>query len=311
MRYCIIQPLASHIKVNLIFPLPFFLLLVVVVVMIAAAGYIINDYFDVKSDMVNRPKKVIIGQLIKPKAAYNAYFILNFMALGTALFLSIKIGSFVLFTIFPIVIGMLWFYTTTYKKQLLIGNILVSGITAGVPILVALFEILPIYHRYHVAFAESELTQSVVKAWLNGVFAWIGMFAFFAFIVNFIRELIKDLEDIPGDQEIGRNTVPIVFGIRTTKIIITSVIVAVIAVLSHVFYHYLTPSCAGKFDLVTFLYFLLLIFIPLIVVITLVNKSKTKKHYAFASLILKCLMLIGLLYAIIVKLNIDNCPLDV
>src|ERR1035437_3104415 len=213
MRYCIVQPFAIHLGANLNFPLLHFLLLILSVAMIAAAGYIINDYFDVKTDEVNRPDKVVIGKYISAKAAYNAYIVLNLIAICITLYLSISLKMIRLFAIFPVVIGLLWFYSTTYKKQLLIGNILIAGITAGVPLLVSLFETPAIYHKYHDYFLANEFT-------LTPVFAWIGMFSFFAFMINLIRELVKDLEDISGDQATGRNTLPIAVGTSTTKAVV-------------------------------------------------------------------------------------------
>jgi len=304
MRYCIVQPFAFHLKATLSFPLSHFLLLILSVAMMAAAGYIINDYFDVKTDEVNRPDKVIIGKYISAKAAYNAYIVLNLIAICITLYLSLSLKMIRLFAIFPVVIGILWFYSTTYKKQLLVGNILVAGITAGVPVLVGLFEIPAIYHVYHGYFLANGFTLTVV-------FAWIGMFSFFAFMMNLIRELVKDMEDISGDQETGRNTLPIAVGMNITKIVVATLIAFVIATLSHVFFHFLTPSCSGKFELISFLYLLVLTIIPLIIVSVLIFRAKTKKQYTLVSIILKILMLVGVLYAIVAKLNIDSCSLYV
>ncbi len=304
MRYCIVQPFAIHFGANLSFPLPHFLLLILSVAMIAAAGYIINDYFDVKTDKVNRPYKVVIGRYISDKAAYNAYVILNLMAVCITLYLSLSLKMIRLFAIFPVVIGLLWFYSTTYKKQLLIGNILIAAITAGVPLLVALFEIPAIYLKYHDYFLANQFT-------LNAVFLWIGMFSFFAFMMNLIRELVKDLEDISGDQATGRNTLPIAYGINVTKVVVATLIALVIATLSHIFFHFLNPSCTGKFNIIPFFYFLVLLFVPLIVVMIMVFRAKIKKQYTLISTFLKILMVIGVLYAIVAKFNIDSCSLYV
>jgi 4-hydroxybenzoate polyprenyltransferase len=303
MRYCIVQPFALSIKTSLAFPLSHFILLVFSVGLIAAAGYIINDYFDVQTDQINRPDSVVIGKYISAKSAYNVYIILNTIALGITLYLSIYLKMVKLFAIFPLTMGILWFYSTTYKKQLLVGNILIAAITAGVPFLVPLFEIPPIYHHYSTIFINYKLT-------LNVVFVWTAMFSFFAFMVNLIRELVKDLEDITGDQETGRTTLPIAFGTKITRVVIAGLILFSIATLSHFFYRYLKTNCSGKFDIITFLYFLLLIFLPLIIVAVLIFKAKGQRQYTIVSTLLKVLMLVGVLYAIIVKFNIDNCLLN-
>jgi len=302
MRYCIVQTFSLHFKLRLAFPLVHFILLALSVTLIAAAGYIINDYFDMQADQVNRPSKTVIGQYIHPKSAYITYFILNFIALCIALYLSIQIGVLALFVIFPITIGTLWFYSTTYKNQLLIGNILVSLMTAGVPLLVAMYEILPIYKQHHNFFVEVGFT-------LNVVFAWVGMFAFFAFIVNLTRELVKDSEDIEGDMVAGRNTLPIVFGKALTRKVIAVLVLITISVLSYSFVTYLKKSCSGKYDLVTLFYFLFFIFIPLIVTAIIVFRAKEKKHFSLASALVKIVMVMGILYSLIVWFNVSNCPL--
>jgi 4-hydroxybenzoate polyprenyltransferase len=300
MRYCIIQPLVSHFYLKLAFPLTHFILLVISVTIIAAAGYIINDYFDINTDEVNRPEKVVLGQHINPKSAYIAYFIMNFIALCITFYLSIQLGVMPLFTIFPITIGVLWFYSTTYKKQLLIGNILVSLMVAGVPLLVAMYEILPIYKLNHQIFIKMKFN-------LNVVFAWIGMFTFFAFIVNLIRELVKDSEDIEGDRIAGRNTLPVAFGLALTRKVIAFLVFITISVLSYTFFKHLDENCSGKTDIITLLYFLMLIFIPLIIATVVVFKAKEKKYFTLASTILKIVMVLGILYSFVFWINIIHC----
>ncbi|HEY4785248.1 MAG TPA: geranylgeranylglycerol-phosphate geranylgeranyltransferase, partial [Bacteroidales bacterium] len=252
IRYCIIQPIFTNYYINLELPLTLFVILVLVVAMIAAAGYMINDYFDVKTDLVNRPDKVVIGKYVKASTVYRSYFIINGIALLLSFYVSFRIGITSMTFLFPLVMGILWFYSTTYKRQLVTGNILVSLLIAGVPILVALYE-MPLIHAKYAQFPIA------FKMLLKIIFGWCGAYAIFAFIVNLIREFVKDMEDFEGDMAYGRRTLPIVFGLKTTKIVVAGLIFLTIVLIELVFLKLLEPN---KLDLITFMYFHVLLILP-------------------------------------------------
>jgi len=277
-----------------------FALLVLSEVLIAAAGYIINDYFDVQLDIVNRPGKVVIGKEIKAQTAYFVYFALNTIAIIASFYISYKNDFSGLFLIFPVTIGILWFYSTAYKRQFLIGNLLVSLVIAFVPILVVLYEIPPVFKAYRDFLTDNKLSLDIVLIWAL-------MFAAFAFIVNLIRELVKDLQDEEGDSAFGRDTMPIVWGVVTTRFVIAFLAFVVVLGLGWMFYRYLRISCEGTLDLVSLLYFIGLIVAPLIVSVILVFKSDNSKLLRVASLILKLLMVMGVLYLLIVRIRILGC----
>jgi 4-hydroxybenzoate polyprenyltransferase len=291
MRYCIIQPIFQMYYIDLELPLLLFSFIVLSVVLIAAAGYMINDYFDVKTDLVNRPNKVVIGTFIKAPTVYKAYFVLNAIAFCLSFYVSYKIGVVSMFVIFPLTMGLLWFYSTTYKRQLLTGNILVSLIVGIVPILVALYEMPLIHTRYL-------LYPTAYKVLLNIVIGWCGTYAAFAFVITFIRELIKDIEDFEGDMAYGRNTLPIAYGLNITKIVIAVMVLITITGLEIVFLKLLEPE---KLDLITFMYFHVLLIIPLIVAVILSFMAKEQKQYTVVSWIIKIVMVLGMLYAVIVR----------
>ena len=306
MRYCIIQPILSTYRLDLEFPFISFSGLILAVILIAAAGYLINDYFDLQIDTVNHPDKVIIGKHIKAAKALNIYYVMNICALVISFFISYKVNNISLFIVFPITIGLLWFYSTIYKRQLLTGNILISLIVSFVPILVALFDISTVAknnHEYLIAY----------KIKFDVIFIWIGAFALFAFLVNLVREIIKDTEDFKGDSLNGRNTLPVAAGLTVTKAIIINLTVIILLLLGFIFYKYLRFSynydASGMitnitFDVVTFLYFLILVFIPFFIFIYYVIIAKEKKQYTVASKILKLVMITGILFAIVVRMKI-------
>ena len=297
IRYAIIQPIFIQYGIDLEFPTLHFVFLVLSVVLIAAAGYMINDYFDVKIDLVNKPDNVVVNTSVKAKLVFNLYIILNIIALVISLYISVKVGIVALFIVFPVTIGMLWFYSTAYKQQLLVGNILVSLLIALVPVLVVLFEMPSIHTKYHEF-------PGAYRILLNVVFAWCEVFALFAFLINLIRELIKDAEDFEGDQVHGRSTLPIVFGIKTAKNTINGLILIAIGLLSYVFISFLKTTNQGRFDWVTFAYFVFLLVIPLMFTGGLVLRAEEKKRYTIASTIIKLVMVAGILYSIVVRFKL-------
>ena len=119
-----------------------FFLLSLTTVLIAAAGYIINDYFDVKIDRVNNPNEVIIGKHIKRRVAMGAHIVINFLAIILAVFVAYRMGMIKLAAIQVLAVGALWYYSVSFKRQLLIGNIVVAILAALVPFVAGLYEML-------------------------------------------------------------------------------------------------------------------------------------------------------------------------
>jgi 4-hydroxybenzoate polyprenyltransferase len=203
MRYLIMDPLLPATDFELQFGNIQFFLLVLSTIFIAAAGYIINDYFDTQADMINKPARVVVGVEIGRRVAMILHAMLNILGVGIGIYLGFYIGLPALSIVFLLATGLLWFYSTSYKRQFLVGNLSVSFLTGLVPLMVVLFEI-PLLNReygavmlhYHVNF--------------NYIFAWVGGFSFFAFLTTLIRELIKDAEDFEGDSAYGMRTLPIV-----------------------------------------------------------------------------------------------------
>jgi len=290
MRYCIIYPIFRFYNINFELPTLFFSFIVLSVILIAAAGYMINDYFDVKTDLVNRPSKVIVGTFIKASTVYRVYLVLNIIAFCFSFYVSYKIKVVSLFAIFPLTVGLLWFYSTTYKRQLLVGNILVSLLVGIVPILVVLYE-MPLIHSKYLQFPAYKVLLKIVTG-------WCGTYAGFAFIVTFMRELIKDMEDFEGDMAYGRLTLPIAYGLKTTKIVVCNLAAFTIIGLELSFLLLLEPE---KLDLLTFMYFHILLVFPLVAAIILTYIAKEQKQYTMISLIIKFVMVFGILYTVIVR----------
>lgn len=262
-----------------------FFFLVLSTLCIAAGGYVINDYFDRKADLINRPGRVILGRILRRRAGIVWHTILTVTGVLLGTFVSYKLGNLKFSFIFFIISGLLWFYSTTYKRQVLLGNLVVAFLVACVPLIVLLFEI-PMFFKD---------ISDIIKVYTGDVkfmSIWIGGYSLFAFLLTLIREITKDLEDYEGDFAFGRQTIPIAWGPRTAKIFIIAIGIITNLLLILVVYKF-------RSSIITILYSILLIFMPLILQMILVYKAKSKKEYTIASKIIKLVMLSGLIYIVI------------
>ena len=155
-----------------------------------ASGYIINNFYDAKKDLINRPKKAMIDRLVSQSTKLKVYFAINFFVVVLASLISWKAVLF-----FSTYIFLLWFYSHKLKKYLLVGN-LTAALLAVTPFFAVLMHF---KNFYHVIFAH----------------------ATFLFVLILIRELIKDLENIEGDLANDYKTIPVIYGEKTAKTIIT------------------------------------------------------------------------------------------
>lgn len=297
MRYGIIEPLISktgvillkgsgeEIPMTLQFPWYNFMILVFATVCITAGGYVINDYFDIRTDLINRGQ-VIVGSRIPRRKAMLWHAILNIAGIVTGFYISLKAGYFWFGTVFLLVSGLLYFYSASYKRQFLIGNLIVSLLTAMVPFLVVLYEWAALYRYY--------LVNAIELPQLKFLFYWVGGFSMFAFLTTLTREIIKDTEDFEGDAAYGRNTIPVVVGIPGSKIVSVSLIIITVVSL------YLVRHFFIK-DRITLIYLSVTIVVPLLYVIYKLLISTDKKQLHSASSVMKIVMLAGILYSVLVK----------
>ena len=297
MRYAVLAPLVSRIGVILIkgsgeeipmtlqFPWYDFALLVIATVFITAGGYVINDYFDIKTDLINKGK-VIVGTKIPRRQAMMWHSIFNIIGVAAGFYVSYKSGYIWLGSLFFVTSGLLYFYSASYKRQFLIGNILVALLTAMVPMLVVFYEWPALYRYYSV--------NAIRLPDIDFITYWVGGFALFAFLINLIREIVKDIEDFEGDIEYGRNTLPIVIGVLSAKIVSICLIVFTIGLL-YITWHFFIN------DIITFSYVTIAIALPLLFIIYKLAKSKEKKQLHIASRLIKVVMITGVLYSIVVK----------
>jgi 4-hydroxybenzoate polyprenyltransferase len=211
----------------------------------------------------------------------------NIAGVAAGFYISWRSGYFMLGAIFLLVSGLLYFYSASYKRQFLIGNIIVAILTAMVPMLVVIYE-WPALYRYY--------TVNAVKLPdIDFIFYWVGGFAVFAFLTTLIREIVKDIEDFEGDIAYGRNTLPIIIGVKTSKVISVCLIIITIALLYLTWYFFVN-------DKITLIYLNCAIVLPLLFVIFKIAVSKNRAQLHSASSIMKIVMLTGILYSVVVKI---------
>lgn len=297
MRYLIMEPLLPDSEFQLQFGNFQFFLLVLATVFIAGAGYIINDYFDTRTDMINKPTRVVVGVEVGRRQAMILHAMLNIIGVGIGIYLSFYIKLPTLSLVFMLATGLLWFYSTTYKRQFLVGNLSVSFLTGLVPMMVVLFEI-PLLNR---VYGEQMLLHN---ANFNFIFAWVAGFSFFAFLSTLIRELIKDAEDFEGDSAYGMRTVPIVLGPVWTKTIVVGLIAATLAILIFLLLKFILFSVEPA-DFYSLTYFVIFLIIPFFLLSISVIRAKDKKDYHRASTLIKLIMLFGILYSILVFILVN------
>ena len=289
MRYLLMEPLLPSDTFELQFGEFQFALLVISTMLIAAAGYIINDYFDTRADLINKPARVVVGVTISRKVAMILHMILNIAGVGIGVYLSFYVGLPSLSLVFILATGLLWFYSTNYKKQFLVGNLAVSFLTGLVPLMVVLFEI-PLLNR--------EYGEVMIRydADFNYLFAWVSAFSFFAFITTLIREIVKDAEDLEGDMTYGMKTVPIVLGAFWTRFVVVGLIVVTLFALTFLLFTYIFFS-VDPVDYISLVYFSVLLLLPLLLLAIQVIAARDKRGYRRASSLIKLVMISGILYS--------------
>lgn len=264
-----------------------FFLLVLSTVFIAAGGNIINDYFDVKADRINKPEKLIITKHIKRRWAILAHWILNFAGFFIAIFLSSYLDSLWFVLIHLASINLLWFYSMYFKRKPIIGNFIIALLTALIPILVMIYfktmnHKFPNYSEFHPETWEVKID-----------FTLIYLLTFFAFTQNFAREIVKDAQDIEGDKLIYVKSLPMQIGINKSLYLVQFFLILVPLGL---LFHFLIGRSLYTFfsdDLLEFVPFFISAILNLIVII-LIFSQQTKQLKTYDVLI-KISMLTGVL----------------
>lgn len=272
IKYGLFEPFGVAITLNLFG----FSLLVLAVVTVAASGYVINDIFDVPADLKNKPERTFINKDISEKAAYRLFFILNIIGVGLGFYLSNMIGKpgFTAFFIFGSAI--LYLYNSQFQQTILVGNILISLIVGLIPIGVGLYDLLP------AITPGNQQTQSTI-------FSILIDYSIFAFLINFLREIVKDQQDMDGDYNAGYRTLPIVLGKKRTNKVLFAIGLLPLGFLIYYIYQYLFENT------IAVVYTLFLLVAPLLFFQINIWTAEKKSEYGKLSSILKAVLFFGLI----------------
>lgn len=279
VKYCLVSPYLAQAGLASQFTFLNFLILVFITVLLAAAGYIINDHFDLNIDRINKPSRMILDKLIEARQGILLHWILNGVAVLLGFYLAHRVGTLKLGLVFPIIAGLLWMYSARYKRSFMIGNVVVSLLSALVVLVVWLFD----YYLLH--NLVNELPVDLTK--LNVA---VGFYATFAFLVSLVREIVKDIEDIEGDTAAGCKTIPIRLGIRGAKNI--ALVLSLITMIVLAAGQYLLLQEGLK---ILFWYYLLPVQLLMINLLLQINKAMQPSDYRAPGKLAKIIMVAGIL----------------
>ena len=269
-------------------------LLIVSVVGIAAGGYVINDYFDVKIDRINRPDNLVVTRIISRDAAMNLFYGLTAVGVIAGTVVAWWAHSWTLLFTYVVIPGLLWFYSASYKRMFLVGNLVVAFASAIVPLLVAIANADYLHHLYQNALAYSPI--------VGELYVWIGGFAAFAFLLTWVREIVKDIEDIEGDREMECRTLPIVWGDKVAKIIATILLVVIATLIVYILFAVLPFSHEWKSLPTRYVVFGLIV--PILCSIVLLWAANNRTEYHRVQTIIKFAMFMGMLFSYVIATNL-------
>lgn len=279
-QYCIVVPMFSGQPVSPALSYKYFILLSLSSVLIAAAGYIINDYFDLNIDRINKPRKIVVEKLIKRRWAIIWHWVLSFAGVILGFYVGWKAGVFWLGFANLGCVAALWFYSTTFKKKLLTGNIIISLLTAWVIMVVG-------FITHYRMVTDSSLYGTLYSSKL---LRFTFLYAGFAFIICLVREVVKDIEDMAGDAKYGCRTMPIVWGIHVSKVFAGTWLTVLIATLLIVFAYVLQFKWW-----ISAAYCLFFIIVPLLNILRNLFKAEKTADFHRLSNQIKIVMFTGIL----------------
>lgn len=256
-----------------------FVLIIAAVLLIAAGGYAINDYFDVKIDAINRPEHQVVTVSLTKQEAMLIHQITTIAGVICGLVVAILLRSWMLAIVFVFTPGLLWFYSSSYKRQFIVGNVIVSLVSALTPFVIAMANVAYMRKAYSIIMDYSPVPHDL--------YLWIGIFAVFAFFGTWIREIEKDLQDMNGDRELECHTMPIQIGETWTKIIVTALVVLLCCLVTMVNIPWRYVICG--------------ILIPFAGNVVLLWSAKISSDYQRVQILTKIILFIGLCLSFLVR----------
>jgi len=290
---CVLLPMRQYTRMPMLLNGVNFILLAVATVFIAAAGYIINDYFDIKIDIINKPDKVILEKIIPRKMAIISHTVLNVAALFFAFIVARRAHHYEWLLLQLCCTVLLWFYSTHFKRQFMSGNVVVALLTALTIAALMLYE--PAIHYYAVQSYFINTSEGLLA---NPVWV-LGIYAYFAFMLTWMREIAKDMEDFKGDAEEGCITMPIKWGLlRSVRFcqLLGLLVIAPLLIAG-------VKLCIAAWWPLG-IYTIVALALPVTAWILFLPLRATKQHYHSASGYIKIIMLLGVFSLIVYYLQV-------
>ena len=281
MEYWVATPLLQRALFSEQMPWWILTVLIISVVCIAAGGYVINDYFDVKIDRINRPDDLIVTRVISRDAAMLMFQVLTAVGIVCGGVVSWWARSWTLLFIYIVIPGLLWFYSASYKRMFLVGNLIVAFVSAIVPLLVAIVNADHLRHLYGETLAYTPI--------VGELYIWLSGFAAFAFLMTLAREM-------------ECRTLPIVWGEKWTKIIVTALVVGIMALIDYIGWAVLPFPAA--WNTLTCRYLVFGLKVPLVCVLVLLWFAKSPREFRTVQQVLKFVMFMGVLFSYVIATNL-------
>lgn len=291
MEKWVVVPILDDVAFGEQLPWYILLLIAAATILIAAGGYVINDYFDIKIDRINRPDQLIVTQYISKENAMRLSIGLSGVGMVCGLVAAWLLRSSTIAILFAIIPGLLWFYSSSYKRLLIVGNVTIALLSALSPMMIAIANVAQLQLKYSTILPYTTLEHDI--------YAWVGGFSLFAFLLTWIREIVKDLQDQMGDRELECHSMPIVWGNIVTKIVVTALIVLT-TVLIGWFWYSLLPF-GHSWQSFSTRYIVLAIIIPLWGALWLLWAAKIPSDYRTCQQVLKLTMFLGMLYSFVLR----------
>ena len=260
-------------------------------VLIGAAGYIINDYFDLNIDRINKPDRLVVERVIKRRWTIVWHLAFSIVGVLIGVYIDWKTNVRFLGLANLACVLLLFIYSISLKKKLLSGNILISLLTAWTILVITWCEV-------------NQLSRVQSQFDAERIIKWAFVYGGFAFIISLIREVIKDMEDIEGDRRYGCKTMPIIWGLNVSKtyaavwliVLIAAIIILLVYIARFIFF-----TADKGYWWIGILYCIATILVPLVVIFKRLFKARSAADFHKLSSMVKLVMLTGILSIIFLK----------
>ncbi|MGE5355189.1 MAG: geranylgeranylglycerol-phosphate geranylgeranyltransferase [Deltaproteobacteria bacterium] len=278
--YGILLPVFRHNNIEPVLGRAYFVFFILITLFVTASGYIINDIMDIEPDKINKPSKRIVGKSIEINHAKRIYFVFLITGFVLSIWVAIAVSrlEYLIFYIIPVIL--LYFYSTKFKTSFLSGNLIVSFFSAGVTAIIFIFE-----------FPGLVILRAVNPVSYTELVSLFVALIVFSFLVSLLREIVKDIEDIEGDQYAGSGTLPVKAGVNTAKAVCGFISIVILILL---FYWIKSPVSSQNVKIYT----ILALILPLTYAVWLLKNAETKKQFHKLSTVIKLIMLLGIMMVV-------------